>query len=678
MSEDEQTPRTGDQIEIGDIQESESIAVGQDATAIHVDALGDVGDIITGTKINLVNRAAAERVASKHQISSPPTDYIQRQEAQEALAELLTAEYEGFHTVYLYGLPGAGKSWLARKVVTALEDTFVDGILGADLQTTDMRTAVWKFIEPYDETISRSSLTSANEFTAAMQGAFGDRRILIVLDHVQEWDDNWQELRSWLPDKCSNCVVLLIAHQPPPRLHDNESSCRLSGMRSDEAVRMFTQLLSDENGELECDQDTMLALAEKVDFVPGTISTIARDINVKLVSPGEYLEALAVQRTENQTSHHLLGLETVFQNLPEEGQELFPFLGILRNVPWTADDLFAITPKTSRRIDVGLAQLKRAGIVDNPELDSFLTPVTIGDFALYKLRELGGKSLVEASMTLRSADILRKVEIILRYARQSLLVECWQDKSTRTIMMESVSQQFSSRVAASIRKSKETDLFALRLDPLQDFFEDFVLTHYPYVQEWLDMMQASSFPVIRRQLEEVFDWAVQQEDWPLVRRFASRVDVNSAWIINSQLEGNADDRNWTKFNYAFALLKNITATDVELLQVNLKGSHIKSTKWTDCQFVAMEWLGPHIVSSTFTRVDMVGMVMSAAVITGCTFIDVDARYGDFRGTIFQQCRFYNVNFRAAQMEGAKFIDCYFSNVDFRLTVIEDSFSRHSE
>jgi hypothetical protein len=673
-----QTVIGGDQIEIGNVQESKGIAIGQGATAVHVDALGDVGDVITGTKISLVNRAAAPRRASKHQVSPPPADYIQRPEAEEALRKLLIAEHDDFHTVYFYGLPGVGKSWLARKVTTALGDTFVDGILGADLKTTDIRTAVWNFIEPYDETISRSSLTSASEFTAAMQTAFADQRILIVLEHLDEWGDNWQELRQWLPDQCSRCVVLLISRQPPVRLREGESSCRLSGMTADEAVQLFTQRLQSDDGTVECDIGTMLALSEKLDFIPASINAVARDINVKLVTPEDYLQALEEGHAESGSAVHLLGLETVFEELPEEGRALFPFLGVLRNVPWTADDLFAILLNASNVIEVGLAQLKRAGLVDDLEAGSFRTPLTISEYALSKLRDLGGQPLVEAAMALRSADILRKAELILRYARQSLLDECWKDESTRQKMMDSVARQFSGSVTTSIRKSENTNLMAVPLDPLQEFFEDVVLTEHPYVQQWVDVLQAAGFTLIRKQLEQVFDWAVEQEDWPLVRRFANRVRVNTAWIVDTELSGTADQKNWAQFGFTFALLKKLTANQVEVLDFDLKGSHVKSTSWTDCQFVAVEWYGVHVLSSTFTGIDMVGMVMSAGVVTGCTFADVDARFADLRGTIFQQCTFDNVNFRGASLEHAKFIDCYFNDVDFRLTVIEDAYSERQE
>jgi hypothetical protein len=560
-------------------------------------------------------------------------------------------------------------------VAAGLGATFTDGLLGADLATTDIRTAVWNFIEPYSETISRTSLTDVGAFTAAMQDAIGDRRVLIMLDHLDEWRENWQEMRDWLPDKCHNCVVLLIAHQLPPALRDNESACRMAGLTPEEAVEMFTRRLRQDDGTLACDEATMRALAEKLDYMPGTIGTVARDINVKLLTPEDYLEALDVRRAGDTSTAFPPGLEAVYEKLPDEGRALLPFLGVLKSLPWGPDDMAAVSLRPAREIEIGLAQLKRAGLIDTQESGRYHTPVTVSDYAYHKLWEMGGWELVEATLVLRSADILNKAEFILRYARQSLLGDQWQDKDVRNAMMESVSRQFSNAVTAKIRKSPETNLLTIPLDPLQDYFENEVLTRQVYAQQWLDMLQASSFPMVRRQLEEIFDWALQEEDWQLVRRFGNRVGVNNSWIINADMLGDEPDKNWVELGFVFALLKNITAARVEMVHVTLKGSHVKASTWGNCRFIDTQWPGAHVVACTFNQIDMVGMKMPGGIVTGCSFHDVDARHGDFRGTIFQQCTFEDVNFRSARLENAKFIDCYFTNVDFRLTIIENALSR---
>ena len=679
-------PENGSQTVVGNIGGSQGVAIGEGATAVHIEAMGNVGDVVTGTKISLINQTAAIRIASKRQISAPPNGYIERPEAETALRELLTKQTDGLQVVHLHGLTGVGKSWLARKVATELEDFFVDGMLWTNLEQTKFRTAIKHFIEPYNPKINHNSLRSNSEYVAAMAEAFCDQRILVVLDQI---DDSRDGIKEWLPYQCPNCVFLLISQQQSISANKFEDDYRLLGMTEGEALQLFAPLLSEAAVARAQDDTVLLELAGKLDRNPGAMTRVLKDITTRQISPQHYLEELSNQNENGALDqNHLLSLENIYENLPDEGKEVFPFLGILHTVPWTIDDLFTISRKNSRIIQQGLVQLTRAGLIEKGERQHvgqkrpfihYHTPTIISNFAYNKLIELGGQQLVAAMTVLQASDTMRKVEMVLRYLREALLRECWQDENSQDLLMQSINKQFANPISTINQKSEEDriSIFAVPRDPLLDFFENLILSNESYAARWLSMLRATDFYILRNQLDEVFDKALENEDWPLLRQFATNINVNTRWIIDKKFE-KADGGNWDNFCYRFPLLKKLEVNNIELINVTLKSPNIKTTYWQQCQFIATKWLGAYIFSSTFDNIDMVGVEMPGGIITNCRFKSVDARYGDFRGTMFQKCIFDDVNFRGAKFEKTQFIDCYFFNsVDFRLTQVEEMFKQYS-
>jgi len=276
---------------------------------------------------------------------------------------------------------------------------------------------------------------------------------------------------------------------------------------------------------------------------------------------------------------------------------------------------------------------------------------------------------------LRASDILQKADIVLRYMRQSMVNECWRDEDNQALLMSSITKQFSNHLPDINQDSEETSVLAILQDPLLDFFENLVFKKQAYIDRWLNLLRTANFSILRHQLEETFNWVLEQEDWPLLRKFATNISVNTEWLVDSQFIGEEGGRNWMQFNLSFPLLKDVVVEHYELIHVALKAPNIKFTSWTDCDFVATEWPGAYVLSSSFIGIDMVGMVMPGGIVTDCEFVDVDARYADFRGSTFQKCTFQNFSFLGAKLEKANFIDCYFQeDVDMRLTVLEEAFS----
>lgn len=660
----------GDKTTIGNISDTKGVAVGQGATAVHIDALGAVGDVITGTKISLVNQQTKQRVASNRQSSAPPDIYVSRKEAEKELKALLTDDKDKYRSVNLYGLPGVGKSWLARKVVSDLEDVFDDGTLWGNLKETNLRTVLWNFIEPFNNEISRSSLTSISEYVAALERALGNKRVLIVLDQIE----NQPDLNLLLPDQCQNCMFLLISRNPPPAKKDFEESYHLLSMNEKEAVKLFSRQLRQEDNTSDFNESYIQKLVKKLDYNPAALNAVANDMNINMQTPEDYLESLETGRYEGMTSNiHLPGLETVFDHLPTAGKELFPFLSVLNEAPWSDDVLITVSRMSSDDVADGLAQLLRAGLVKKQASGYYQVENTIGSLAFNKLTENAGDQIFNMGLALRASDLIRKGEIMLRYMRQTLLGASLENEEYRSQASNMMLKNLENFKPLAFEESERGKLISIPIDPLQDFFENILLKNESYVEQWLDMLLSSNFSAIRRQLDDVFDWSLGSGDWPLVRRFALRIGVNTTWIMDKSFTGNIEGDNHVLFDILFGLVKNVEVIDAEVDRVSLKATRMKLTTWKNCQFIALNWPGVHIISATFKKIDMVGMRMPGAIVTACEFTDVDARHSDFRGVIFQQCSFQNVNFRGARLDHSKFINCIFENVDFRSTTLEKDF-----
>ncbi|GJM40091.1 MAG: hypothetical protein DHS20C20_03730 [Ardenticatenaceae bacterium] len=677
-------PKNSLQTQTGHIDSSQGVAVGDGATAVHIDAMGNVGDVVTGTKISLIHQATPQ--ASKFQIRTPPESYIARPQAEEALKALLTEAQDSLRIVHLFGLPGVGKTWLAQKVAKGLEDQFKDGLLWADLEQTKFRTAVRHFIEPFDQIINHNSLRSNSEYVAAMENAFGDKRILIVLDQI---DDKRNGLKNWLPFNCPNCVILLISQQQSGSLDAQQAEYRLPPMTESEAVQLLSPLL-EQLKNAQADDTLLNELASAFDYNPAALNWVLKDITNRQESLQDYLDALSTKKDRYAAGQkQLYNLETPYENLPPEGKKIFPFLSILHTAPWAAGDLYTISRKKSQLIETGLAQLERAGLVEKIQERNigrkrpfylYCTPPMVSNLARQKLVELGGEQLIGAMTVLQATDTMRKAEMVLRYVREAILKESWQDKTNHELLLQSIDNQFSNATQSTKNEGEtssdedSSSIFAIPRDPLLDFFENLILGNKELAARWIRMLRATDFYMLRNQLEEMFDRSLTHEDWPLLRQFATNINVNTRWIVDKKIE-DKEGHNWDDLCLVFPLLKKLEVKNIELINLVLKSPNIKMTHWRKCQFIAAKWLGAYLFSSTFDDIDMVGMEMPGSIVANCTFTDVDARYGDFRGTMFQKCVFSNVKFRGARFAKAQFIDCSFSKVDFRLTRLEDAYEK---
>lgn len=669
----------GDQIEAR-VDESAGVALGEGAQAFQagevrgavIQAQGAVqGDIITADTVMIHQQASAKRRASRRQVLPPPDYYIPRQEVEGALQRLLMRHTDQLNVVELYGLPGSGKSMLSRKVATDLEGEFPDGTLWVDVEGKTAIDVLSSLIEPFEEPPQESPFRDNWQYLDALQRALADKRVLIVLNRVGQDDEGL--VRAVLPEACSNVAVLVVSGSRLPGLIPAESSVYLQEMSAQGAVTLFRNVWKD--AYVSTSSEVIGALAEELSYLPTQIVLVARDILNRQVSPADYLEEMRLKKGERQFSVAVNnpGLQVVYENLPAEGQAVLPFVGAIGSREWDLDTLAALSQMKPGLVAVALRQLEAAGFFRVvPETGDYRCTPVVRDFALARLRELGGEALERSSRAVMAHYALRQALETSRHYRQSLLDDFLSDEARK----ESFIQVLKEVVLPSVVESHHGDTSVTvqatpglgDVDFIQEAFEKLVLAEAEYLKRWTELLNTDQCLDQRCYLEEALEWAVQKEDWSLVRRFASlSIGAFVSELIIAAEEGRI--LPMTIKGVSFGPLRGLDLAGVQL-DSNLRAARLIEPKISRCELVTTHWAGVHLYRPSLAGVDMVSAHMPGLVVQDGTFIDVDLRGADLRGAIFYNCYFVRANFRYANMEGAEFINSGGSDVDLRGTDLD--------
>jgi hypothetical protein len=661
---------TGDQIDVGDMDDVAGTAIGRGAQAAQVES-GKViqaqRDVITVDSMTIYQQIETVWHATNRQAVRPPDTYVSRSSAEQSLCSLLLAPSDELNVIGLYGLPGVGKTLLGRKVAVGLEDEFPDGTLWADLQTTTTTDALWSFIEPYDPSLSRSDLHSTPQYLEALQRHLAHKKVLIVLDQVE----SSAQLRELLPRACNEVVALVISRQRLPGVMDESSSVYLSEMKPEEAEALFRAIWREVPRFQSTDSETILSLAEALYFLPASIDAVAHDILNSQVVPADYLANLQRQEGRRDISEplHNPGFEAVYHNLPPLGRQLLPFLGVLGGGIWSLDALAVVSQEKSRDAQLGLRQLLASGLVHLVSPGQFGVSPIARDFALAKLRELGGESLMRVSQSLMANHYLNVAQQNAHRYRQWLLDDFLADESRKQRFLDGLIETLSSSGIAdergSLSRLAKVAPGLTTFDLIQDTFERVVLADLEFAQRWSQMLNSGERVDHKRQLENALGWALEREDWPFLQRLA--MFDSGAHILDVSVVGHKKG-DWATIQFDFALVRELSVVDIQVVNTSFKATRMVDSQWVDCEFVSVTWPGAHLHRTKFVNVDMVGAKMPGIVATRVILADVDARNADLRGAIFYMCKLSDVKFRNADLEGAEFLNCKFSNVDFRGTV----------
>ena len=407
----------GDQISAGNISDAQGVAIGRGAQAVRVDDVTGTliqaqrlvqSSIFTNSTITIQQQAQAGgmRRASKFQIFPPADFYVPRAEFEERLADLLKHRSDGLNVVGLYGLPGVGSSMMVRKVASGMKDEFPDGMLWVDVEDKSEVDVLWGLIEPYETPAERSPFRDGRHYLGDLQGILADKRVLIVLDQVRP--ENGEVVSKVLPRGCAGVCVLLVSSTPLPGLFREENSVCLQELMPDEAEQLFRNIWRGSFSATTA--EVVRAMAGELGYLPTQIVLVARDIINRQIAPQDYLEELRRQKKERQltVASENPGLQTVYENLPAKGRDIFPYIGVVGASGWTLEDLVTVSQLKRHEVEVGLRQLVLAGFLRGDIEGGYRCSPVVRRFALSLLLDIGGEALVQSCYAVLARHILRQ------------------------------------------------------------------------------------------------------------------------------------------------------------------------------------------------------------------------------------------------------------------------------
>lgn len=372
----------------------------------------------------LISQVTFARLRSpRFTVTPPPSDFVGR---IGELEELLANFERGVLIVGRSGDAGVGATALARRLVFALADDYLDGCLEIDL-----RGAPFSVDEPLDPVEAQRRILrpfypheilpdDTKELNKLYRDTFSDRQVLLLLDNAA----SGVQLRPLMPPKPS--AVIVTSSQADMALNWAKLyRLELGGLTPDEGRELLVRVsgLNETMHRAALDK-----IAEQFGYSPLALRVVASLMKEPLSrSPRELLkQAVAVHKSQialrGSVAINLsvtVALELMYEALSPELQSHFENLTVFPG-PFTqmaAAAIWNIDPKETEEM---LVELARYNLLDYR--------TTTYSYVHHDLVRLYAQELLLGQMRLTDTVVVRHADYILEQAKHA--TELYQNEST--------------------------------------------------------------------------------------------------------------------------------------------------------------------------------------------------------------------------------------------------------